>query len=111
MKTFQTTIDGRRRRVTVPENDDAMLDAIATELSPQAVAVIATRSNRSRQPIICRDLNVERQVHVSWPSIGAVDLATAKRFAADLQAAIEIAERFAERNDRQQLFTSLNRNA
>ena len=53
----------------------------------------------------------KRQVRVSWPSIGAVDLATARRFAADLQAAIEIAERFAERNDRQQLFTRLNRNA
>ena len=62
MKTYQTTIDGRRRRVTVPENDDAMLDAIAAELSPQAVAVIATRSNRSRQPTICRDPDVERQV-------------------------------------------------
>ncbi len=53
----------------------------------------------------------KRQVRVSWPSIGAVDLATAKRFAADLQAAIEIADRFAERNDRQQLFTRLNNNA
>ena len=62
MKTYQTTIDGRRRHVTVPENDNAMLDAIAAELSPQAVAVIATRSNRSRQPTICRDLDVERQV-------------------------------------------------
>ena len=53
----------------------------------------------------------QRRVEINWPSIGAVDLATAKRFAADLQAAIEIAERFAERNDRQQLFTRLNRNA
>ena len=53
----------------------------------------------------------KRQVRVSWPSIGAVDLATAKRFAADLQAAIEIAERFTERNNRQQLFTRLNDNA
>jgi len=40
----------------------------------------------------------QRRVEINWPSIGAVDLATAKRFAADLQAAIEIAERFAERN-------------
>ena len=62
MKTYLTTIDGRRRRVTVPENDEAMLDAIAADLSPQAVAIIATRSNRSRQPTICRDLDVERQV-------------------------------------------------
>lgn len=59
---IERKIDGRRRRVTVPENDDAMLDTIAAELSPQAVAVIATRSNRSRQPTICRDLDVERQV-------------------------------------------------
>jgi len=44
MKTYLTTIDGRRRRVTVPENDEAMLDAIAADLSPQAVAIIATRS-------------------------------------------------------------------
>ena len=62
MKTHQTTIDGRPRRVTVPENEDAMLDAMAAELSPQAVAVIATRANRSRQPMICPDLDVERQV-------------------------------------------------
>ena len=53
----------------------------------------------------------QRRVEINWPSIGAVDLATAKRFAADLQAAIEIAERFTERNDRQQLFTQINRNA
>ena len=53
----------------------------------------------------------QRRVEINWPSIGAVDLATAKRFAADLQAAIEIAERFSERNDRQQLFTRLNDNA
>ena len=52
-----------------------------------------------------------RQVRLNWPSLGSVDLATAKRFAADLQAAIEIAERFAERNDRQQILTRLNRNA
>lgn len=52
----------------------------------------------------------QRKVEINWPSIGAVDLATAKRFAADLQAAIEIAERFSERNDRQQLFTRLNQN-
>ena len=53
----------------------------------------------------------KRQVRVIWPSIGAVDLATARRFAADLQSAIEVAERFAERNDRQQILTRLNRNA
>ena len=53
----------------------------------------------------------QRRVEINWPSIGAVDLATAKRFATDLQAAIEIAERFSERNDRQQLFTRLNDNA
>lgn len=62
MKTYKTTIDGRARRVTVPENEEPMLDAIAAEISPQAVAVIATRANRSRQPTICRDLEVERQV-------------------------------------------------
>ena len=56
-------------------------------------------------------LGQPREVEINWPSIGAVDLATAKRFAADLQAAIEIAERFAERNDRQHLFTRLNNNA
>ena len=45
----------------------------------------------------------QRQVRVSWPSIGAVDLATARRFAADLRAAIKVAERFAKSNDRQRL--------
>ena len=53
----------------------------------------------------------KRQVRINWPSLGSVDLATAKRFAANLQAAMEVAERFSERNDRQQLFTRLNRNA
>ncbi len=53
----------------------------------------------------------QRRGEINWPSIDAVDLATAKRFAADLQAAIEIAERFSERNDRQQLFTRFNRDA
>ena len=53
----------------------------------------------------------QRRVEINWPSIGAVDLATAKRFAADIQAAIEIAERFAERNDRRPILTRLNRNA
>ena len=43
----------------------------------------------------------QRRVEINWPGIGAVDIATAKRFAADLQAAIEVAERFAERNERQ----------
>lgn len=41
----------------------------------------------------------QRRVEINWPSIGSVDIATAKRFAADLQAAIEIAERFSERNE------------
>ena len=41
----------------------------------------------------------QRRVEINWPSIGSVDLATAKRFAADLQAAISIAERFSERNE------------
>ena len=39
-----------------------------------------------------------RQVRLNWPSLGSVDLATAKRFAADLQAALEVAARFSERN-------------
>ena len=53
----------------------------------------------------------QRRVEINWPGIGAVDIATAKRFAADLQAAIKVAERFAERNERQRLFNQLNRNA
>ena len=53
----------------------------------------------------------QRRVEINWPGIGAVDIATAKRFVADLQAAIDVAERFAERNDRQRLFNQLNRNA
>lgn len=31
MKTYQTTIEGRPMKVTIPENDDAMTDAIAAE--------------------------------------------------------------------------------
>ena len=52
----------------------------------------------------------KRQVRVSWPSIGATDLAAAKRFAAELQAAIEIAERYDDRNFRQQLVNEATRN-
>jgi hypothetical protein len=55
-----------------------------------------SRIDVTNWPRLCK-----RQVRVSWPSIGAVDLAAAKRFAADLQTAIEVAERFAERNERQ----------
>ena len=50
-----------------------------------------------------------RKVEINWPSIGSVDLATAKRFAADLQTAIEIAERYAERNARQALSNRIAR--
>lgn len=38
------------------------LNAIADEISPEAVALIATRANRSRQSTVCRDSEVERQV-------------------------------------------------
>ena len=41
---------------------DTMIDAIADQISPEAVALIATRANRSRQSRICRDPEVERQV-------------------------------------------------
>ena len=43
----------------------------------------------------------KRQVQINWPSIGAVDIETAKRFVVDLQTAIAVASHF----------TALNKNA
>lgn len=40
----------------------------------------------------------KRQVRVNWPSIGAVDIETAKRFVDDLQTAIAVAATFDAQN-------------
>ena len=43
-KTYETTLDGKKTRVTIPENqrdEDTLLDALKDNLSPEAVAAIA----------------------------------------------------------------------
>jgi hypothetical protein len=63
MKTDQTTIDGQRRRVTVHDSDDdAILNAMAEELSPNAVALIAIRLRRGGRGPGRRGTGVEREV-------------------------------------------------
>ena len=59
-KTYEATRDGRKVRVTVPENDEQELfDAIREQLSPHAVAAIASclRINRTN------NADVDHQVH------------------------------------------------
>ncbi len=43
-------------------------------------------------------LGQPRQVEINWPSIGAVDIETAKRFVTDLQTAIAVAATFDAQN-------------
>ena len=42
-KTYETTLDGKKTQVTIPENpvDDDTLEALKDNLSPEAVAAIA----------------------------------------------------------------------
>jgi hypothetical protein len=60
-KTYEITrSDGKKVRVTVPENDEQQIfDAIREQLSPHAVAAIASclQINRTNNP------EVDRQVH------------------------------------------------
>ena len=58
--TYEAQINGKKVRVTVPENDESELfDAIREQLSPQAVAAIVSclRINRTN------NMDVDRQVH------------------------------------------------
>ena len=57
--TYEARINGRKVRVTVPENDEQdLFDAIREQLSPHAVAAIASclQINRTNNP------DVDRQV-------------------------------------------------
>ena len=43
-KTYETTLDGKRTRVTIPENpvvDDTLSETLKDNLSPEAIAAIA----------------------------------------------------------------------
>ncbi|MBN2133602.1 MAG: hypothetical protein JW741_29140 [Sedimentisphaerales bacterium] len=68
--TYQTSLNGRPARVTVPEAVDEgdLFSAIRDNLSPQAVAAI-TAYLRSAQT---RDDNVNRQV--AWFTEGLINL-------------------------------------
>jgi hypothetical protein len=61
VKTYPATIDGRRVRVTIPEDpkpEEVLRDALRENLSPQAVAAIAGYL----QPAYTRDESVNRQL-------------------------------------------------
>ena len=58
-KTYEATVNGKKVRVTVPENDEQdLFDAVREQLSPHAVAAIASclQANRTNNP------DVDRQV-------------------------------------------------
>jgi hypothetical protein len=60
-KTYEATIRGRKARVTVPEDpkpEDRLIDALRENLSPHAVAAIAS----CLQPARTNDPNVDREV-------------------------------------------------
>jgi len=76
-----------RRREPVHGNDVAVPGDIAGELSPQAVAVIATRSNRSRQSTVCRDTGVECQVQ--WFADRLIERLGGKKACARLLAELD----------------------
>ena len=57
--TYEAEVNGRKVRVTVPENDESELfEAVREQLSPEAVAAIASclQINRTNNP------EVDRQV-------------------------------------------------
>ena len=61
VKTYPATIDGRRVRVTIPEDpkpEEVLRDALRQNLSPQAVAAIAAYL----QPAHTKDESVNRQL-------------------------------------------------
>jgi len=60
-KTYEATIQGRKTRVTIPEDpkpQDLLIDAIRENLTPDAVAAIAAYL----QPATTRDQGVNRQI-------------------------------------------------
>ena len=60
-KTYETTMDGKKVRVTIPDNprdEDVLFEAMKDNLSPEAVAVIIAYL----QPVKTKNGNVDRQV-------------------------------------------------
>lgn len=60
-KTYETTVDGKKVRVTVPENptdEDTLLPALKDNFSPQALAAIIAYL----QPANTNNADVDRQV-------------------------------------------------
>ena len=70
-KTHEAEVNGKKVRVTVPENPDSvetMLDAIRDQLSPPAVAAIVAYL----QPVSTKDSAVNKEV--AWFSERLVEL-------------------------------------
>jgi spore coat polysaccharide biosynthesis protein SpsF (cytidylyltransferase family) len=58
--TYEADINGKKVRVTVPENDESELfDAVREQLSPEAVASIISHLQGART----NNQDVDRQVH------------------------------------------------
>ena len=60
-KTYEAKVNGRRTRVTVPDDpgpEEMLIDAIQDNLSPQAVAAIAA----FLQPATTKSAEVNRQI-------------------------------------------------
>ena len=63
-KTYEATVNGKKVRVTVPENDEQdLFDAVREQLSPHAVAAIASclQANRTNNPDVDRQVDWFRQ--------------------------------------------------
>ena len=59
-KTYETTLNGKKTRVTIPENEDTdvLAEALKDNLSPEAVATIVAYL----QPTRVKDAKVQREV-------------------------------------------------
>ena len=70
LKTYETTLDGKKTKVTIPENhrDEDVLAALKDNLSPEAVATIIAYL----QPARTNNPDVDRQVR--WFSDRLTDL-------------------------------------
>ena len=72
-KTYETTQDGKKTRVTIPENqrDQDTLEALKDNLSPQAVAAIA--AYLVARPAAAPNASVNRELN--WFTDRLVELA------------------------------------
>ena len=58
--TYEAEVNGRKVRVTVPENDESdLFAAVREQMSPHAVAAIVS----FLQPVRTNNSDVDRQVH------------------------------------------------